>query len=92
MATYGEAIQMKSAIETNGNLCRGNLEDGIFTHQNTFLNAKCAKFTLSQDHYHNLNYNLTQEATNENTSIDPKLVPPIKLNQATMFLEMFEIC
>ncbi len=48
--TYGAAIQMKKAIETNGLLCAGNLEDIVQTHQNTFTSTSKPTFLLSQDH------------------------------------------
>lgn len=80
MVTYGIAIEMKSEIETNGNLCSGNLENIISTYQNSFLSTKCAKFTVSYDRDRNSNHIPTEEATKENTSIDLKLSPPIKPN------------
>ena len=41
---------MKNAIETDGLLTTGNLEDIVRTYQNTFTTTKEASFTLSQDH------------------------------------------
>ncbi len=41
---------MKNAIETDGLLTTGNLEDIVRTYQNMFTTTKEASFTLSQDH------------------------------------------
>ncbi len=50
MVTYGAATQMKCAIETDGSLTSGNLEDIVRTYQNMFTTTTETSFTLSQDH------------------------------------------
>ncbi len=66
LVTCGATYQMKNAIETDGTLTSGNLEQIVKTYQNTFATTTTeASFTLSQDH-----------KSEQVATIPPKKPPP----------------
>ncbi len=67
---------MKNAIETNGSLCSGNLEDIVHTHQNIFTSTTDAQFTLSQDHQ----LNLVHHKNTKEKEIDSFLIQPMAIS------------